>query len=310
MAFFMLFNVSKEFEYNQFKKELSNYGTIISFKLNDDKNNKDSKFGQLDYSVIVNKNDLLDFLKSHKIKTVEKESKQNNENNQSQPTQKPHESKPPQKNNTTTATIANPSFYFYKDEKYGQGIEDFKLSQNYQNIFEIDGAETFTLTTTYPGLLVGSGYSHPKLKENNEDFQLGFFFDHTTGLPLISGSSVKGLLRSVIKQKEFMQDMYQKTVSLDIFEDNKTVFYDTFILATKNTNSKIFGTDYITSHYSNEENGMFKEPNPVKFLKVLPEVTFKFQFKAPKEYVELFKAIILDFGLGAKTNVGYGKFKE
>jgi CRISPR-associated protein Cmr6 len=174
----------------------------------------------------------------------------------------------------------------------------------------IEGAETFELTTIYPGLLVGSGYNHPKLKENNEDFQLGFFFDHTTGLPLISGSSVKGLLRSVIKQDDFMQDVYGKTVSLDIFDDNKTIFYDAFIFATNNINSKIFGTDYITSHFSNEKNGMFKEPNPVKFLKVLPEVTFMFQFKAQKEHVELFKSIIIDFGLGAKTNVGYGKFKE
>ncbi|WP_419676164.1 type III-B CRISPR module RAMP protein Cmr6 [Aliarcobacter butzleri] len=71
----------------------------------------------------------------------------------------------------------------------------------------------------------------------------------------------------------------------------------------------MFGSDYITNHYSNEENGMFKEPNPIKFLKILSRVTFKFQFKCDEKYLELFKQIILDFGLGAKTNVGYGKFK-
>lgn len=206
--------------------------------------------------------------------------------------------------------IFSPSFHFYKDKAYGKGIDNFQLTQNYQNVFEIDGAETFTLTTIYPGLLVGSGYNHPKLHENKDDFQLGFFFDHTTGLPIISGSSIKGLLKSVCEKTDFIQDVYEKTVSLDIFEDGETIFYDAYIVETKNQNNKIFGSDYITSHYSNEENGMFKEPNPVKFLKVLPDVTFKFQFKAPKEYVELFKAIILDFGLGAKTNVGYGKFVE
>lgn len=52
------------------------------------------------------------------------------------------------------------------------------------------------LFTTYPGLLVGSGYSFGTgVKEGNE-LKLGFYFDHTTGMPLIPGSSVKGLLRS------------------------------------------------------------------------------------------------------------------
>ncbi len=53
----------------------------------------------------------------------------------------------------------------------------------------------FDLVTTYPGLLCGSGYSHGISSET--DYKLGFFFDHTTGLPVIPGSSVKGVLRSV-----------------------------------------------------------------------------------------------------------------
>jgi CRISPR-associated protein Cmr6 len=212
-----------------------------------------------------------------------------------------------------TSSIANPSFYFYKDKAYGKGIENFSLSNNFKEAFEISGLEkeqTFELTTTYPGLSVGSGYNHPKLKENTDDFQLGFFFDHTTGLPIISGSSIKGLLRSVYKQKEFMQDVYGRVPGEEIFEDQKTVFYDAYIISTQNKEAKVFGSDYITSHFSNEPEGMFKEPNPIKFLKILPNVTFKFQFNAPKEDVKLFEAIIKDFGLGAKTNVGYGKFIE
>lgn len=51
--------------------------------------------------------------------------------------------------------------------------------------------------TTYPGMLIGSGYSFGTgMKEGNE-FKLGFYFDHTTGMPMLPGSSVKGLLRSV-----------------------------------------------------------------------------------------------------------------
>ncbi|MGB4847025.1 MAG: type III-B CRISPR module RAMP protein Cmr6 [Saprospiraceae bacterium] len=54
--------------------------------------------------------------------------------------------------------------------------------------------ENIHLRTVYPGLLTGSGYSHETGIKN--EFKLGFFFDHTTGLPIIPGSSVKGVLRS------------------------------------------------------------------------------------------------------------------
>ena len=51
------------------------------------------------------------------------------------------------------------------------------------------------LTTTYPGLLSGVGISHETGKLG--EFKLGFSFDHTTGLPYLPGSTVKGNLRHV-----------------------------------------------------------------------------------------------------------------
>jgi CRISPR-associated protein Cmr6 len=54
---------------------------------------------------------------------------------------------------------------------------------------------TFNLTTTYPGLIIGSGITHGSGQMG--EFKTGFHFDHTTGMPVIPGSSVKGLLRSV-----------------------------------------------------------------------------------------------------------------
>ncbi|MDR2473050.1 MAG: type III-B CRISPR module RAMP protein Cmr6 [Tannerella sp.] len=71
----------------------------------------------------------------------------------------------------------------------------------------------------------------------------------------------------------------------------------------------MLGTDYITPHPD-----PLKNPKPIKFLKILPEVevTFRFQLQnnlitaAKKE--SLFRQILLDFGIGAKTNVGYGQF--
>lgn len=306
MAFFFLNKIEKSITKNELEKEFRKFGQLKfvgNFK--DDTRNAGFNSTIAEFIKLDSDNDFLDFCKNKKIFAM----KRKEDVNQSKTTQKPYEAKPQQQNSGVTSTIANASFHFYKDKAYGKGIENYQLTQNYQELFEVKGAQTFELTTIYPGLLVGSGYNHPKLKDNNDDFQLGFFFDHTTGLPLISGSSIKGLLKSVCEKKDFMQDVYDKTIDLKIFEDQQTIFYDAFILESKNANKKIFASDYITSHFSDEENGMFKEPNPVKFLKVLPEVTFRFQFQVGKDYEELFKEIILDFGLGAKTNVGYGKFR-
>lgn len=58
--------------------------------------------------------------------------------------------------------------------------------------------------TTYPGLIAGTGYTHET--GTKDEFKLGFFFDHTTGLPVIPGSSVKGVLRSIFPQCPVKRD--------------------------------------------------------------------------------------------------------
>jgi CRISPR-associated protein Cmr6 len=63
---------------------------------------------------------------------------------------------------------------------------------------KLRGWTQISLKTTYPGLFLGSGYNHET--GNIGEFKLGFFFDHTSGLPTIPGSSVKGVLRSVFPQ--------------------------------------------------------------------------------------------------------------
>ncbi|MCF8245540.1 MAG: type III-B CRISPR module RAMP protein Cmr6 [Saprospiraceae bacterium] len=64
----------------------------------------------------------------------------------------------------------------------------------------------FHLKTTYPGLLIGTGYLHEHKKEGeddktkNESIKIGFYFDHATGMPVVPGSSVKGALRGAFPQ--------------------------------------------------------------------------------------------------------------
>ena len=60
---------------------------------------------------------------------------------------------------------------------------------------------------------------------------------------------------------------------------------------------------------------------PAWWLKVLPQVDFKFRFNlknteingitiSAEDKIKLFRKILLDFGIGAKTNVGYGQFTQ
>ncbi len=65
-------------------------------------------------------------------------------------------------------------------------------------MMEEEGCHGFQLTTTYPGLLIGAGYAHETGKIG--ELKLGFQFDHTYGMPVLSGSSVKGVIRSAFPQ--------------------------------------------------------------------------------------------------------------
>jgi len=271
---------------------------------------------------------------------------------------------------------SNIGLKFYKDYFNGlsfnnQGVAVIDEGFNNQELFEIKlinnntlvkaECKTIELTTLYPGLLIGSGYAHEIGGYENE-LKLGFFFDHTTGLPCIPGSSVKGVLRDAAEKanghylqyliseladgsrKSQVQDdakkfdvallefkptdnkdkigniIYEKSAFVKSVFDGENlpiyqrdIFFDAFPIASGNEDGKFLSNDYITHHEH-----PLKNPNPVQFLKVLPQVTFRFEFllkDRPDEMpvalkLELFRQILLDLGVGAKTNVGYGKFTE
>lgn len=210
----------------------------------------------------------------------------------------------------------------------------------YDNENDIEDVTSFELKTCYPGLLCGVGYHHEinkpadekgkkgkKVEGDKEDdapegYNLGMYFDYTSGLPVIPGSSIKGMLRSAIEEWDFLADykpnngVTREEIIKTVFEGEGLSIYDRDIFLDAipiRVDNKLFGEDYITHHPTPLQN-----PNPVRFLRVNPGVTYQFRFilrnndnglKADfKE--DLFKAIICTFGLGAKTNVGYGQFVE
>lgn len=217
-----------------------------------------------------------------------------------------------------------------------------------------DNLKQFPLKTTYPGLVIGTGYTHET--GNIGEIKIGFHFDHTSGLPILPGHSVKGAIRAYFprageklsskenkaikrakaayilslldnqpKGDEQVQYDWVKKLELQIFDGGdltqsdhspKDVFLDAQI-SEANSKGKILGPDVITPHGDK----IWKNPTPLPFLKVLPQVGWQFSFLLHKTTIDgieisaeqkknLFKAILLDQGVGAKTNVGYGHFSD
>ncbi|MBB4080312.1 CRISPR-associated protein Cmr6 [Lewinella aquimaris] len=266
---------------------------------------------------------------------------------------------------------------------YGFRLNEYSVVTAYRELSQLPGYFTIPLITEYPGLLVGTGYAHEIAAKGAT--KIGFYFDHTTGLPTIPGSSVKGVLRSAfprldlrrIAQKDrtaasleplvaykraYMRevllacglpvdqitDAFIDNVEAEIFEGtdsnnekipvtNRFICHDAVVTGIESKRDRdgktrpanLMGPDFITPH--TKETSLIprhmSEPNPIQLLKVMPGVTFTFTFCAkyakeknadgtPKyllsaeQLEQLCYRLLLDHGAGAKTNVGYGRFRD
>ena len=218
-------------------------------------------------------------------------------------------------------------------EKKGKILTSSKFyKEDYHSFDEDIAPQKLWFRTVYPGLLVGTGYAHGV--ESEADIKVGFSFDFVTGQPYIPASSVKGLLRSyfdhpdVIRAflEEELTDKVVRALMLDIFEENERsadktdIFFDA-VIRCGDKKGCVLGFDSITPHGKD----LTKSPNPIKIIKVLPDVVFEFSFNIKDSIIEtengsqtiskesklkLFNNILINFGIGAKTNVGYGILEE
>ena len=188
--------------------------------------------------------------------------------------------------------------------------------------FSKDG---FCMKTSYPGLLIGVGYTHEAgslvdgKDEEGAEIKLGFTLDFVTGMPYIPASTVKGVLRSAFRwHPEFVAELLEinpdtvADVEKAVFEEGagKVVFFDA-VSVKAGKGDRILGLDNITPHGS-----PLKDPNPITMLKIIPNVVFlfRFDFSRWKETCDVtadalkgvFIEILSTLGIGAKTNVGYG----
>ena len=184
----------------------------------------------------------------------------------------------------------------------------------------------------YPGIVTGIGIGHEAKIEG--EFKLGIHFDWTYGMPVIYGSSVKGVLRSYFE--EFYEPKDGQPAKEDAFDDifngkngdgfksiyNRDIFFDAVIIEAEEDKKRILCPDSITSHLE----GPLKNPNPITFMKIAPGCVIEFRFKLvdsvitlkdsnktlelkADEKLKIFEEILTTVGVGAKTNVGYGQLK-
>ncbi len=105
-------------------------------------------------------------------------------------------------------------------------------------------------------------------------------------------------------------------------EHGRCIFYDAHVVGFRKKASgqqeKIFGMDSLAPHEDRLGN-----PVPINMLRILPDVCLTFNMVlhdvpdkdgniliTSDQLLTLFKEIILDLGIGAKTNTGYGIVKE
>lgn len=192
------------------------------------------------------------------------------------------------------------------------------------------------------------GIPTPDSQENTPfakgELLLGMYFDQTSGLPVLPGEALKGALRSIFEEQpetivEILSEMniiaYPRKGEGDgilihdllneLFEfpkenkmsgsDTKKMTRDNFLTSfpvrSVNRGGRFLGIDSITPEGLPHQSPKASIP----FLKVLPGVVFQFNLVLVDELIskedklKLIKRLISEFGLGAKSRRGFGKFE-
>ena len=252
------------------------------------------------------------------------------------------------------------------DKVRNMTLHDYRLPQKIGDIcdsMQPEANKTLEFEVSYPGLITGIGLPHETGTGENDEYKLGMHFDYTYGIPVIYGSSVKGVLHSYFQEYvgklhivqngenkvlsyakgESLTAEQQKKLEREIFGSNidssddndnmpvgnRDIFFDAIPVQAappvrvpiKDSQriypGSVLSDDYLCPHNEN----VFKDPIPIHFLRITPGVIIRFAFHlqdtcvggicfSADEKIKLYKKILTDVGIGAKTNVGYGRLKE
>ncbi len=213
----------------------------------------------------------------------------------------------------------------------------------------INECGTFKLATCYPGLLIGTGQSH-QFGGKGElalgfsfDYVTGMPYIPGSSVKGVLRSAFRGekfaygatLLKEGLEYngdvKKLVHNIFgpEPKSHEDDDDGSRDIFFDAVICDCVSKDAKgdndsfyILATDTITPH-NQSKMGELADPNPISFLKIRPGIVFQFSFLvfdyknekgeilfSAENKIKLFRQILLDLGIGAKTNVGYGNLTE
>ncbi len=188
----------------------------------------------------------------------------------------------------------------YKKRQKGL-IEDFsKLNYKYEII------EATLKSHCIPGFGLSSS------------FETGINLHFLYGFPYISSTSIKGVTSDyaiLFQGKNFQDSDYKK-----VFGSEKNKGEVIFLDALPKSSNNLFTLDVMTPHYQDyyidkEPPGDYLKPIPIVFLVIKKGIIFEFPILSKELNVLsnaknwLIKALN-EIGVGSKTSVGYGIFKD
>jgi len=206
-------------------------------------------------------------------------------------------------------------------EEYCIPIEYTKIAKDYyEKIGKINLRKDNLILKTDEKLIIGLG--------SVSVYETSLTLHHTYGVPYIPGSAVKGSFRSYLIEKHFhnneekaMEENWFKKIFGSEENQGKVIFFDAFAIS----DLRIF-QDIINPHYPKYYSGETyptddQSPVPIPFLVVKGkfkfifgvkdnfEVNIKGNKKNVLEFVkENLECSLKEFGIGAKTALGYGYF--
>jgi len=179
--------------------------------------------------------------------------------------------------------------------------ENIKKQEEYIKAMFQENIQSFSFKIDYR-LVIGAEQSI---------YKTSIRLHHIYGIPFIPSTAIKGVVKSYIEQEEQLD----KYIGLFGTEDSegKIIFFDAFPTTPPTIKVDIMNPHY--GHYYNKGKAPTdtNNPIPINFLTV-ENTSFQFfiasQEKIDESFITLFEEALQDHGIGGKTAVGYGYFKE
>lgn len=182
-----------------------------------------------------------------------------------------------------------------------------KLRQ--ESLFKVMKAKYFFAQPDWR-FISGLGSQHP--------LEVGFTFHRIYGIPIIAGSSLKGLARAYA---DFGLKVAKDELDVVFGNQDKAgsaIFFDALPVDPPKLELDVMNPHYPDWYQSQEPPSNWQSPNPIFFLTVGKDTEFRFavgergkdgQIARDKAYYWL-KEALREMGVGAKTSAGYGYFSK